>query len=413
MLPLYMIWPYLETLEILQILVVFSGVIPLHLILKKLTLPQFSRPLILLWFFVTPALTTAGGYHLHENCFLVPLLLWLIYANLSQWRKRLWLIAVLNLMVKEDAFIYVVMVGLYFLCQNRLRLNPSQRIQLLLSHILFPLIYFGFCLYMLSAFGEGGMVGRFDNFLLPGQVGLSKVVQNILLNPSYTFVSLFTQRKLKYIIVLLLTQAFLPLFQKRWENYFLIVPLVVINLLSDYGYQADFGFQYSYGSNILVFFMSLLALETIYEKIFQSQSQLGGSKHVIYQLVMTAIVFSAGMLYSFTNNWYQDMLIYLENKPMYQSIHESLEKIDKKQTILAFSAYTVSLREAEELYDIFYHNDRQVDSDIDLIVLPQSILEGDTVEAEVVRKYLEVGYQMTDESTSSVLIIRKQTGDAR
>ncbi|MGZ7246385.1 DUF2079 domain-containing protein, partial [Streptococcus pyogenes] len=87
----------------------------LYLILKKMEFPTFTKPLILLWFFLTPALTTSGSYHLHENCFLVPLLLWLIYANISQWKWRLGLITLLALMIKEDAFIYVVSIGLYFL----------------------------------------------------------------------------------------------------------------------------------------------------------------------------------------------------------------------------------------------------------------------------------------------------------
>ncbi|MGZ7204700.1 DUF2079 domain-containing protein, partial [Streptococcus pyogenes] len=50
LLPFYYVFPYGETLEILQILIVFSGVIPLYLILKKMEFPTFTKPLILLWF---------------------------------------------------------------------------------------------------------------------------------------------------------------------------------------------------------------------------------------------------------------------------------------------------------------------------------------------------------------------------
>ena len=69
-LPFYMLLPYVETLEILQILIVFSAVIPLGLVLKKLQLPKLLNPLVLALFFATPAMTTSGSYHIHENCFL-------------------------------------------------------------------------------------------------------------------------------------------------------------------------------------------------------------------------------------------------------------------------------------------------------------------------------------------------------
>ena len=129
------------------------------------------------------------------------------------------------------------------------------------------------------------MAGRFDidNFLSGGQKGFLKVLENIFLSPTYTFASFFPQAKLKYIFILFLTQAFLPILQKEWVNYLLLIPLVVINLLSNWLYQVDFGFQYSYGTNVLVLFMSLLALEAIWQstqakeifKLCKDDGQLG------------------------------------------------------------------------------------------------------------------------------------------
>lgn len=72
MLPFYKLFPYVETLEILQLLVVFSGIIPLRLILRKLQFSNLTNTLAILWFMLLPVMTTAGGFHLHENCFLVP-----------------------------------------------------------------------------------------------------------------------------------------------------------------------------------------------------------------------------------------------------------------------------------------------------------------------------------------------------
>ena len=407
LLPFYYLFPYGETLEILQVLVVFSGVIPLYLILKKMDFPSFTKPLILLWFFVTPALTTAGSYHLHENCFLVPLLLWLIYANMRQWKWQLGLIVFLTLMIKEDAFIYVVSIGLYFLLQKRFALSKHSKWIIVFSQLLFPILYFVACLFILNQYGEGAMVSRFDNFLLEGQEGLSKVLENILLNPSYTFASFFSQAKLKYIFILFLTQAFLPILQREWANYLLFIPLVVINLLSDWIYQVDFGFQYSYGSNTLTLFLSILALEALWQRFSQKGNLVLASKRIL-GLISLATVFSAGILYAHINGWHHNALSYFRDRQRFDDIQYTLSTIPRDKTVLAFHTYTVSLRSVPELYDIFYHNEKEFDDKIDIVVVPRSILENtESTEHEVLSLYLEQGYQEGAQSTEQVLILEK------
>ena len=407
LLPFYYLFPYGETLEILQVLVVFSGVIPLYLILKKMDFPSFTKPLILLWFFVTPALTTAGSYHLHENCFLVPLLLWLIYANMRQWKWQLGLIVLLTLMIKEDAFIYVVSIGLYFLLQKRFALSKHSKWIIVFSQLLFPILYFVACLFILNQYGEGAMVSRFDNFLLEGQEGLSKVLENIFLNPTYTFASFFTQAKLKYIFILFLTQAFLPILQREWANYLLFIPLVVINLLSDWIYQVDFGFQYSYGSNTLTLFLSILALEALWQRFSQKGNLVLASKRIL-GLISLATVFSAGILYAHINGWHHNALGYFRDRQRFDDIQYTLSTIPRDKTVLAFHTYTVSLRSVPELYDIFYHNEKEFDEKIDIVVVPRSILENtESTEHEVLSLYLEQGYQEGAQSTEQVLILEK------
>ena len=408
LLPFYYLFPYGETLEVLQVLVVFSGVIPLYLILKKMDFPSFTKPLILLWFFVTPALTTAGSYHLHENCFLVPLLLWLIYANMRQWKWQLGLIVFLTLMIKEDAFIYVVSIGLYFLLQKRFALSKHSKWIIVFSQLLFPILYFVACLFILNHYGEGAMVSRFDNFLLEGQEGLSKVLENIFLNPTYTFASFFTQAKLKYIFILFLTQAFLPILQREWANYLLFIPLVVINLLSDWIYQVDFGFQYSYGSNTLTLFLSILALEALWQRFSQKGNLVLASKRIL-GLISLATVFSAGILYAHINGWHHNALSYFRDRQRFDDIQYTLSTIPRDKTVLAFHTYTVSLRSVPELYDIFYHNEKEFDDKIDIVVVPRSILENtESTEHEVLSLYLEQGYQEGAQSTEQVLILEKQ-----
>lgn len=411
LLPFYYVLPYGETLEVLQILVVFSGIFPLYLIVKELHLPAKAKWLGILLFVVTPAMTTAGSYHLHENCFLPPLLLWLIYANIKQWKAGLWLVSLLTLMVKEDAFIYVVSVASFFLLQSRFQLDKQQRLRIILSQFLFPLVYFLGCLYLLNQFGEGAMVSRFDNFLLQGQEGLLTVLSNIVLNPTYALASLFTQSKLHYLLIVFASQLFLPLVQKDWAAYILFLPLVVINLLSDYVYQADINFQYSYGTNVLLLFMTFMAMEHLTQ--FCKRSMPHKAKLLPYSLLLASIILSAGLMYSYTHSWYRSVEDYVIHKEKLDVIHETLDAIPKDKKILAFTGYTVELREAPELYDLFYHNNRQVDDSVEVLVMKRELMEASlsggqvATEVEVVNLYLQAGYQESSLSNKEVLVLEK------
>ena len=252
------------------------------------------------------------------------------------------------------------------------------------------------------------MVSRFDNFLLEGQEGLSKVLENIFLNPTYTFASFFTQAKLKYIFILFLTQAFLPILQREWANYLLFIPLVVINLLSDWIYQVDFGFQYSYGSNTLTLFLSILALEALWQRFSHKGNLVLASKRIL-SLISLATILSAGILYAHINGWHHNALSYFRDRQRFDDIQYTLSTIPRDKTVLAFHTYTVSLRSVPELYDIFYHNEKEFDEKIDIVVVPRSILENtESTEHEVLSLYLEQGYQEGAQSTEQVLILEKQ-----
>ena len=163
------------------------------------------------------------------------------------------------------------------------------------------------------------MVIRFDNFLLEVQECFINVFENIFLNPTYTFSSFFTHAKLKYIFILFLTQAFLPILQREWANYLLFIPLVVINLLSDWIYQVDFGFQYSYGSNTLTLFLSILALEALWQRFSQKGNLVLASKRIL-GLISLATVFSAGILYAHINGWHHNALSYFRDRQRFDDI---------------------------------------------------------------------------------------------
>ena len=400
MLPFYKFLPHVETLEVLQIWVVFSAVIALRLLLKRLNLSKPINSLIIAWFVLIPVMTTAGGYHLHENCFLVPLIIWLFYFISSEQKWKILLVTLLLLFVKEDAFIYVVSIGLYFLFQKRFSLSSQTKKWIILADFILPVLYFALGLYLLNTYGEGGMVSRFEPYLLEGENGILSVLKNLILHPTYVFSKLLIARKLGYLFFVLAPLVFLPLIQRTWSSYLLSLPLIVINLLPDWPYQYDIGFQYSYGSQTLLFIMALLALEDLKEhKFIKEKTTLA--------MVTVGIIMSGTLLHHFTHNWSFNIGYYFEHKEKFDTMRYTLESLPEEASVVTEGGYTPALRNHQYLYDIFYHNDKKADDSIDYIVIPREQKGNNKVYDPIIESYESLGYKESKYATKELFILEK------
>lgn len=400
MLPVYKIFPFVETLDILQVLVAFSAIIPLKLLLTKLKLSQLTNILIVAWFVLFPVITTAGGTHLHENCFLTALIFWLFYFIVSERKLGIIGSTLLLLLVKEDAFIYVISIGAYFLLQKRFTLSKTTKVRILLADIILPLVYFVFAMYLLSVYGEGGMVSRFDTYLQNGESGLLMVLKNLLTHPEYVISTIFTAKRLGYLFLMLAPLCFLPLVQRSWENYLLALPLVVINLLPNWPYQYDIGFQYSYGSAALLFLMAILSLEELYlHKILQEK--------FVVLTVAIGIVVSGILLHQLTHKWSFNIGYYHQNKQNFDGIRSTLESLPAESSVVAEHPYTSVLKKHQKLYDIFYHNGQKVDSSIDFVVIPRKSKDTSELYVELIKQYESLGYKESKYSSNEIFILEK------
>ena len=400
MLPFYKLFPYVETLDILQVLVAFSAVIPLKLLLTKFKLSKLTNVLTVAWFVLFPVITTSGGTHLHENCFLTALIFWLFYFIVSEQKLGILCSTLLLLLVKEDAFIYVISIGAYFLLQKRFVFSKKTKLWILLADLILPLVYFMFAMYLLSAYGEGGMVSRFDAYLQDGENGLFMVLKNLLTHPEYVISTIFTAKRLGYLFLMLSPLCFLPLFQRSWENYILALPLIVINLLPNWLYQYDIGAQYSYGSGALLFLMALLSLENLQiHQILQEK--------LIVLTVLTGIVVSGILLHQLTHKWNFNIGYYHQNKQNFEDIQYTLESLPSESSVVAEHPYTPILRKHQKLYDIFYHNGQKVDSSIDFVVIPRRSKDTTELYVKLIKQYEQLGHKESGYSSNEIFILEK------
>lgn len=258
LLPLYLLTKSPVALQMAQIVLVASGVIPLFLLMKFLNWPNRRAAVFSLLYLAHPALSGSSMYDLHENCFLAPLLLWLLLFVLKQNTVGTFVFTVLVLAVKEDAAIYIILIGFWMLWSKRT--NKRHGIIMLL----FGLTWFVLSLYWLNTRGLGAMDSRFANLMAWPEYGLPGVVLTSILHPAYALTRIFTAEKLVYILTMMAPLAFLPLLRKPGADHILLLPWLIMNLIPDYQYQHNINFQYHYGTGALLIFATILAVEDMF-----------------------------------------------------------------------------------------------------------------------------------------------------
>jgi len=170
MLPFYMIFPHPQTLQILQAVILASGIVPLYLLMKHKRLSNKAIVLISFIYALYPALSSGCYYDLHENCFLTALLFWTFYFYEKKKYILLYIFAFLVLLVKEDAAIYIAFFALYTILSSLPEKNYKASLH---GCVLFLLaaVYFVSCWFILSKYGQGIMdKARYGNYIPGGAV---------------------------------------------------------------------------------------------------------------------------------------------------------------------------------------------------------------------------------------------------
>ncbi|MBQ7321982.1 MAG: DUF2079 domain-containing protein [Clostridia bacterium] len=255
LLPFYALIPRPETLLVLQVLGVLSGVIPLCLLARHFSLTRAQTVAVSLLYLGCAALTGGIFYDFHENKFLTALLLWLFLAL----ERKKWipvaLFTVLTLTVKEDAALYIIFIGIWLLLSR-----PEKKTGAAMT--LGGTGYFLAATAYLSRHGDGAMFNRFSNVI--GETGgIADLVHAALANPALLLRECLTEDKLVFAACLLLPLGLIPLLPRKLSSLMLLCPFVVINLLSDYTYQHSLNFQYTYGVMALLFYLTVANLPHI------------------------------------------------------------------------------------------------------------------------------------------------------
>lgn len=253
--PLYAIHPDPATLLLLQAVLLASGAVPLFLIARRRLGKPWLGVLIALGYLLYPALHGLNTYDFHGIVLLIPVVCFLLYFLETGRMKLFWVFLVLALLVREDASISLLGVGLY------LWLGLNRRREGLLS-MAACVGYFLLSAAVMTALGGSPNLENYWDLGLPERQNFVGVALTLLTNPWYAFkLVFFNADKWIFLLQILVPVLFLPLFSGR--RLVLLIPGLAIILLSGNDAQYSIGYQYSAHIIPAVFFLSICGLERL------------------------------------------------------------------------------------------------------------------------------------------------------
>ena len=343
LLPVYMLFPKPATLQVLQAAVLASAAIPLYLLAKKHGLPPFLRTAICTLLLLYPSFSGGASYDIHENAFLTPLILWLFYSIDCKSTPLTAVFALLTMMVKEDAPVYVAVIALWLLLHGLLRRRSRWELYTGALLLISSVTYFFVVTSYLATSGDGVMTYRYSNFMYDGSSSLITVIKAVLLSPMKAVFECVDKEKLEFIGLTLLPLAGLPLLTRRYERLILLIPYILVNLMSDYRYQHDIFFQYTYGSTACLFYLVTVNLADLNIKWLRA-AVLG------LALCISASCFGSQII--------PEAVKYPQNSKTYAAyyghIRDVLDVIPEDASVAATTYYTTHLSQRDTLYDIRY-----------------------------------------------------------
>ncbi|BAZ18029.1 hypothetical protein NIES4071_99110 [Calothrix sp. NIES-4071] len=208
--PIYAVFPYNETLIILQVLFVTLAGLVLYALARHYLQPMLAA-MITISFYCTATVNAPTLANFHDIS-VAPLLL---FAVLFAMEKQKWwlffLSAILLLAVRQDVGISLFGIGLYMLCSRRF---PRMGILVCLLSFGYILLVTQFIMPQFSAdVGRRMIMERFGQFATSGEASTLSLIWNILTNPIRLLEELFRSfpSKMGYIAVHSLALGLVPI----------------------------------------------------------------------------------------------------------------------------------------------------------------------------------------------------------
>ena len=255
--PLYLLYPRVEFILVLQSVWLASGVVFVYLLGRHFTGARLAGLAFATMWTLYPALHGTNLYEFHSLTLASPILLALVYAMERAYMKRYYLALALAMLTREDIPLVVCFVGLYGL------MHPGEeagRKRAGWVTIVLALIYFVLTKKVFMA-AEGVFVADKAGYsyayyykgVMPEGEGMLGLLFTLVSNPAFVLRHISSPEKLFYLAVIFGPFFFLPFVVER-GRWLLVYGLTFI-LLSSNG--AVFSPHFQYSATLLPFAFAL------------------------------------------------------------------------------------------------------------------------------------------------------------
>ncbi len=383
--PIYYVFPYNQTVQICQGIVLASAVIPLSMICIRRNISKFKTALLCVIYCFMPYVAGGCGYDIHENIFLPVAIFCMLYAfESSSWRWTI-LSLVFLLSVKEDAGIYAAFIGIYMLAERGVKDKTHLKA---LTVIAVSVVYFAAAVAYIQSAGVNSATDRFNNMIFGADGNILGIIPTIIMNPAYTLKEILNADNISYIVQVLAPMLFLPLFCRNYRLYILLCPFLLFNLMPSYEYMHDIGFQYTFGSATMLFYM----LVCVTDKGLKCDSL----KVLCMCAVAAVLFFVSGLsgrldyIAKYNDERYQQI---------YNAIDDALSYIPDDAEVTASTFLCGRLACRDVIYEDFY-----TDNETEYLALD---LRGTDYDYDIGEFYESKGYTMLAYTDGLIAVFRK------
>ncbi len=235
-LPIYFFHPTCETLQVIQSTSLGFGALPLFLFARK-RIPEWAALVIAVCYLSYYPLHGANFYEVKTVPIAAAFLLTTIWAVDSQRWVAAWLAFFLTLLLREDMPVGLAVVGGFFLLSGH---RPKTGLVMAaIASAWFVFIRF----YIMDKAGQWWFPRMYEDLWAPGEQGFKSVIKTLLSNPIFTLKHVIVEKKVFYLLHLLVPLLFLP--ARRWYLWAAFVPGAIMTLLvTDYAPPTMYSFQY-------------------------------------------------------------------------------------------------------------------------------------------------------------------------
>ncbi len=255
--PLFLLYPFAETLLLLQTVWLASGALPVYLLGHHHLRHRGAAAALALAYLAYPALHGVNLFDFHSVALCIPLFLWLLYCLERDIRWGYYVSLFALLLVREDIPIELTFVGLYAIfsgARERARLGLITVVVSALYFIMAKAFLMGRVDPLNTATGAAGGYAYYYEAMIPPGHSTGGLIATLVSNPMFVLAQVFTEEKVDYMLKLLVPLLLLPLAAR---GRVMLAYGSALTLLATRPYLFSIHFQYS--SLLIPFLFALCA----------------------------------------------------------------------------------------------------------------------------------------------------------